>query len=289
MKFKNNFIYLLFIYFFIMIFNCSCTIFEPASPLASYIHIDSISVQTDYPTQGSNSNKITDVWVLYDNKYLGTFPLPADIPLIGEGLHNLILKAGIIENGISGSRAAYPKYTSFNTTLNLSSTEKTFLSPAVTYGSGNIFAQIEDFDDASLSLVTTSGEYAPLVILPQADSNSFENNSGRVTLDESHTVFEVASATAFTLPLSTPTYLELNYKGDEDFTIGVYIASSTGITKSNLLTVRASSVWKKIYVGLSDLGGVVSDGLNYKIYLHSEKNPLSTTTNLYFDNLKVVF
>lgn len=289
MKFKRpeskNFL----IHFFVLSSIYSCNIFEPASPIASYLHIDTIFVRTDYPTQGSNSNKISDAWVLYDNKYLGTFPLPADIPLIGEGLHSVIIKAGIVENGISATRAAYPKYTSFDTTLLLSSKEKTYLSPTVTYGSGINFPQIEDFDDASLSLVATATGTAPLVITQQSDPNSFEGNSGNTTLDQNHTIFEVASSSAFTLPLSTPSYFELNYKGDNEFTIGVFITTSSGIVKSDLLSVKASSVWKKIYVSLSGLGGVVSDGIDYKIYLHAEKDPLLTTANLYFDNLKVVF
>ena len=289
MKFKRSESKNFLIHFFVLASIYSCNIFEPASPIASYLHIDTIFVRTDYPTQGSNSNKISDAWVLYDNKYLGTFPLPADIPLIGEGLHSVIIKAGIVENGISATRAAYPKYTSFDTTLLLSSKEKTYLSPTVTYGSGINFPQIEDFDDASLSLVTTTTGTVPLVITQQSDPNSFEGNSGNATMDQSHTVFEVASSNAFALPLSTPSYLELNYKGDNEFTIGVFIATSSGIVKSDLLSVKASSVWKKIYVSLSGLGGVVSDGINYKIYLHAEKNPLLTTANLYFDNLKVVF
>ena len=196
-KFFNKFF---FFYILIFISISACTLFEPVSPVASYIHIDAIRVQTDYLTQGSNSSTITDAWVIYDNKYLGTFPLPADIPLIGEGLHNIIIRGGIIENGIFATRAAYPKYTSFDTTLILSSTDKIFLSPSITYVSGNNFPQIEDFDDASLSLVTTTAGTAPLSITQQSDSNSFEGNSGSTILNDSNTVFEVASSTAFALP-----------------------------------------------------------------------------------------
>jgi len=94
--------------FFIAVIYSSCTLFEPASPVASYIHIDSIQLTTNYQVQGSISSKISDAWIIYDGKYLGTFPLPADIPLIGEGLHKLEILGGISQNGIAGDRAAYP-------------------------------------------------------------------------------------------------------------------------------------------------------------------------------------
>ena len=289
MNFKKFNFKFYFLFFTALLTIQSCSLFEPVSPIASYLHIDSIFVQTDYQTQGSNSNTITDVWVIYDNAYLGTFPLPADIPLIGEGSHNLIIKAGIVENGIFGTRAAYPKYNSFDTTMILSATKTTYLSPDVTYGSSSSFPQIEDFDDASLSLVTTTTGTVPLTITQQSDPNSFEGNSGNATLDSANSIFEVASSSSFELPLNTTSYLELNYKCDVGFDVGVFITSSSGIVKSNLLFIKASSEWKKIYINLSNTGGVVSGAFNYKIFLHAEKSSLLTADNLYFDNLKVVF
>jgi hypothetical protein len=267
----------------------SCNVFDPASPTASYIHIDSISLQTVYSSQGSNSGKIIDAWVLYNNEYLGTFPLPADIPLIGDGEHNIKIKGGIIENGIAGSRSAYVKFTTFDTTLTLSTNKKTYLNPKVTYNPATTFAQLEDFDDASLTLVTSSNGNVPLLISSLSDTNSFESNSGVATLDENHQVFEVASSAPFALPISLPSYLELNYKCEQDFEVGMYISTSTNVVKSPMLTIRASSAWKKIYVNISNLGGVTPDGIAYKVYLHADKPLTLTTTNLYFDNLKVVY
>lgn len=267
----------------------SCAVFEPASPAASYIHIDSIDLNTNYPSQGSNANKINDAWVIFDNKYLGTFPLPADIPLIGEGTHTISIKAGIIENGISGIRSAYPKYSAFDSTIVLSTTNTTKLNPVVAYGSGLQFPQLEDFEDASLSLVMTTAGTVPLVVTQLSDPNAFEGNSGKATLDGTNSIFEVASSNPFILPLNTPSYMELNYKGDASFNIGVYITTVNGIIKSDLLNVKETTVWKKIYVNLSDIGGVLSEGLNYKIYLHAEKPATLTTADVYFDNLKVVY
>jgi hypothetical protein len=287
MKFFFNFISFLLIMFGFS--NYGCSLFEPDSPAASYIHIDSISLTTNDTSQGSSANRILDVWVIYDNQYLGTFPLPADIPLMGEGNHSVILKGGIIENGISGIRSAYPKYSSFEKTLSLTIGENITLQPTVSYISSATFPQLENFDDASLSLVTTSGGNAQLSITPANDPNAFEQNSGWAILSDSNQTFEVASATPFALPFSTPSYLELNYKTECDFTIGVYVTTNLSVVKAELLHVIKTSTWKKIYVNLSTLGAVSTEGIDYKIYLRAVKPPAQSIANLYFDNLKIVY
>ena len=100
---------------------------------------------------------------------------------------------------------------------------------------------------------------------------------------------EVASATAFALPYTTSPYIELNYKGEAEFTIGVYITTASSVFQTSLVTVRNSSTWKKIFVNLRDLGVINQQAINYKVYLRSELPYNSTSANLYFDNLKVLY
>jgi hypothetical protein len=267
----------------------SCSVLEPSPPAAAFIHIDSIPVSTVYATQGSNAHRITDVWVIFDDKFLGTFPLPADFPVLGTGNQQIQVRAGVIENGVASTRSAYPKYSLFDTTLNLTANEKTIITPHVTYAPGAQFPQIEDFDDASLSLSSVNVNYANLSITQTNDTNAFESNSGVVTLDDNHTIFESASSSPFTLPLNVPSYLELNYKGECEFQIGTYINTSAGVVRTSLLTLKESAQWKKVYVSLSDLGGVQQSGIGYKVYLHALKPGNVSTAKLYFDNLKVVY
>jgi hypothetical protein len=166
--------------------------------------------------------------------------------------------------------------------------DTTTLQPVVQYADGLNFVQIEDFDDASLSLVTTNVDYAPLSITGMSDPNSYEGNSGIVTLDTSHAIFESASSFTFTLPLNVPAYMELNYKSDVDFLVGAFITTTGGIQKVDLLAIRATTVWKKIYVTLSELGAVNSQSIEEKIFIRAELGNL-TTANLYLDNLKVIY
>lgn len=268
----------------------ACSVFEPASPEAGFLQIDSFQFVTNPDSQGSSSNGITDAWIIVDNKYLGTFPLPAKIPIIGKGPKSLIVRAGVIENGIAATRSAFPKYTSFDTTVNIVPGNTTKINPDVQYYPTSTFAQLEDFNDASLTLVSTSSSSVNLQVTSSGDPNAFEGNSGLVTLDDNQPYFEAASSTRLQFSQVLPTYIELNYKSDNDFSVGVYVTLSTGLVdKRTLLTLRSTPVWKKVYVSVFDLGGMATNALGYKVFIHCEKTTTLTTAKLYLDNLKVVY
>lgn len=276
--------------FFAALLLCmqSCSIVDPASPTPTYLQIDSVRLLTNYAVEGSNSKNVTDVWVLVDNEYYGTFPLPCKIPIPGAGSHKITVRAGIIIDGISAMRAAYPNYAGFDTTINMEAAKVYNFIPKITYRSSAAFPNSEDFEDATQQLVlTTQGNTSYSIITPP-DANVFEGNSGMVALGDTNTVFEVASVTGFALPIGTNTYVELNYKSDIDFVIGDYVTTSS-ISKQELLSIRASSVWKKIYININDLGGILTNAVSYKIYIRAVLPAGRTSANLYFDNFKVVY
>lgn len=266
----------------------SCNVINPAEPVPVYFQIDSIRLKTEYLTQGSATAKIPDTWVFVDNEYLGTYGLPVTFPALGEGIHKISFRAGVQVNGMAENRAAYPPFGVFDTTLKFEAGAVVHLNPSVVYKSGTVFKQIEDFDDGSLSLISTSSSMASLNISPVGDANAYENNSGFVILDDNHPQFEVASSDTFTLPYTVPVYVELNYKTDHEFTLGVFVSGSS-VIQSPLVNVRPTATWKKIYVNISQLGGVLSGNVFYKIFLKGVKSSSQSTATFYFDNLKVLY
>jgi len=237
---------------------------------------------------GSSSHKITDAWVIVDGEYLGTFPVPGKFPIADGGTHSITIRAGIMEDGISSLRTAYVKFTSFDTTMNMSVGETYSIIPRVEYNSFNSYPNMEDFEDATLDLVSTSAGNTPVNIITAPDPNVFEGNSGKVVLIDTNTVLEIASSAPFTLPLNTLTYVELNYKSEIDFVVGVYVTAGS-VYKQDLLSIRATSVWKKIYININDLGGVASNATAYKVYIHAEKPSSMTSAVMYLDNFKVLY
>jgi hypothetical protein len=276
--------------FLLMIAFYSCSVFEPSSPEAGYLTLDSFRVSTDYATQGSASNSITDVWVIVDNAYLGTFPLPAKVPIPGPGAKKITLRAGIYENGIAAIRSAYPKYSSFDTKLVLEAGKENKVLPQITYLAANTFLQIENFDDASLTLTNTSASNSNLQVTSIGDPAAYEGNSGYALLDANHAIFEVASSSLLQFSQAVPTYIELDYKSENDFNVGVFIHHSSGqVEQRTLLTLRAATFWKKAYISVADLGGMETNAAGYKVFIRCDKSSSLPTAKLYVDNLKVVY
>ena len=143
----------------------SCNKFEGSQTVPSYIHIESVEVDslTDYFTYGANTHKITDAWVFVDDNPVGCFELPATFPVLKSGPHKVAVYGGIKVNGISASRDRYPFYMPrIYQNVNLVEDSILNLSPAVSYypiGEGVDVAWMEDFENAN-------------TLLPDSDSDT---------------------------------------------------------------------------------------------------------------------
>jgi len=216
-----------FLMVFILICFGSCEIINPAEPVPSYLHFDNIVLQTDSATQGSASNKISDVWLYVDNEPLGAYELPVTIPVLKEGSHEIKVRAGVIVNGIAATRVYYPFYNFYITNVNLTSGVITNVSPVVNYYSGTFFS-ITSFQIINNTV------------------NSFEGPTAAAYLDASHYLFECASDTTLSLPTNTaPVYMELNYKTNTEFSVGVFAVTAQQVYNISVVTIRANSEWKK--------------------------------------------
>ena len=262
---------------------------NPAEPIPTYIQLDSTSLNASYVDEGTSLSSFADGWIYVDGNYLGTYEYPFTIPVIGDGEHKISVRAGILKNGISGSRAAYPKTSTFDTIFSLQPNQTNIIRPTVKYLDGIVFAQMEDFDDGSLSLVPTSVNTASLTITSANDPNALEGNSGHITMDSSHPEFEYASSSAFYLPITTESYVELNYKCTQEFSLGVFVTTTAGVVQTSVLNLRPTSEWKKVYVNLNEGEAIFNNALVYKIYLKSSLASGSVTADIYLDNLKVLY
>lgn len=274
----------------IVVVMTGCDTINPVEPIPGYVSIDSILFETDYPVQGSSKYTYTDSWVYIDNNYLGTYENPIVFPVLASGSHKISVRAGIIENGVSATRSAYMKLATYDTTVVLAPNVTTPIKPVVRYFNNLVFLQKEDFDDGGVSLVSTNTDNAPLQLTVQGDTNAFEGASGAVNITENKPVFEVATDLPFVLPSTSSPYVEMNYKGNTEFTVGLFITTTSGTVLQNpLLNVRSSSVWKKIFINLRDLGAIGPNISSYKLYIYSNLPYGYTSAQLYFDNIKVLY
>ena len=278
----------IFLILFFLIVVASCEIINPAEPVPSYLHFNSIALQTDTATQGSSSNRITDVWLYVDDQPLGAYEMPVRIPVLKEGNHEIKIRAGVMVNGIAATRVYYPFYNFFTATVNLSSGSVLDISPVVTYYSGTVFSLNENFSSTGNLFSNTTLSDTTIQIINNS-SDCFENQTAKVYLDEQHTVFECASVNALSLPTNGhPVYIEMNYKTNTEFTVGVFVITSTQVNNIPVITVRINSDWKKIYINLSEATSSNPTALGFKPYIHMVRNSATGDSQLFLDNIKVV-
>lgn len=272
---------------FILFALVSCEVINPAEPVPAYLRVENFTLQTDTSTQGSASNKISDVWLYVDNEPLGVFEMPVNIPVLEEGNHEIKVRGGVIVNGIAATRVYYPFYNFHVETVNLTSGSTVLINPVVNYFSGAVFSINENFDGAGISLVSTPQSDTALVRI--SGSEAFENQSAKVYLDAQHLVFECASDDTIQLPADgNPVYMELNYKTNTEFSVGVYAVTSFQIYAIHVLTIRTGSEWKKMYINLSEATASVPSALGFKPYIRMQRSSAVGDAGLFFDNVKVV-
>jgi hypothetical protein len=82
----------------------------PNGGIPFYLQCDSVTLQTDYFTQGDNSQGISDIWVESGSKNFGAYELPAQLPVLDEGAITFVVSAGVKQSGQSAIRVIYPFY-----------------------------------------------------------------------------------------------------------------------------------------------------------------------------------
>lgn len=266
----------------------SCEVINPEEEVPAYLRFENVTLQTDTATQGSASHKIVDVWVYVDNDPRGVYEMPVSFPVLGEGSHEIKVRGGVIVNGIAATRVYYPFYNFHTEVINLVPGAVTNVNPVVSYFSDVVFSLNESFSGAGTSLASTPQSDTALQVITDS-VHAFENQTAKVVLDSQHPVFECASVDSLSLPMDgTPVYMELNYKTNTEFSVGLYAITSTTVFPLPVLTVRTSSEWNKLYINLSAAAVTIPVATGFKPFIHMERDNSIGDAEFYFDNVKIV-
>lgn len=295
-----------------VLFSCG----DKEAEIPSYIYIDHIDLETE-TSEGSNQHKITDVWVTIGTDFIGAFELPCKIPVLKEGTHGLILRAGVQLNGIAATRSAYTPYQLCTpvdldgneiTTITLKKDSITSFNAKTKYKKDITFRIVEDFEKAGVQVEsvelknnsdTDSSVYTAELLKTDDLTKVYEGAySGVVHLTkELHTVF-ITSSEELEIPENGANdvkynYLELDYKTDVDLAIGLWFnnAERTQIPWGGLRP--SDNEWKKVYLHISPeqakdpLSGVHGATL-YKPYIRATLPDGMDEAFIYLDNIKLI-
>ncbi|NCO54752.1 MAG: hypothetical protein COZ21_09690 [Bacteroidetes bacterium CG_4_10_14_3_um_filter_31_20] len=265
-----------------------CNKFDKEEPIPSYIRISKVNLICDSITQGSSQNNITDIWVNLDGNKQGTYEIPTIFPIIAEGKHNLILRAGIKVNGISTSRIIFPFYNQISIDTNFISENKLNITPTFTYIPETQFAWLENFQNNGFTLDRTSKSDTLLYI--ENDSVNTNQKYGVFYIDTARKTFQYKSTEKYyLLSNGSAIFLELDYQCDYPFSIGVIINKLTLSIETPIIYINPHpQSFNHIYIDLSYIISQNTDALNYNIFFGSTLDDGYNKGEVKIDNIKLI-
>jgi hypothetical protein len=205
----------------------------------------------------------------------------------------VILRAGILENGIAATHSAYPLYKSNLRTVNFIPGQESVIDTFnVGYFPALQYTWYEDFEKDAVgggfSLAPEpSNNLAPLA----TDSvDVFEGlRCLKMKVDGSNYISDIeTNGDGYVLYRGRDIYLEMNYKCDHEFTVGLRGMLSNDKRNIPVLLFNPSSSWKKIYINLSKFVNSNYDVPKFKVYFYLSTAPGGSDATVYLDNLKLI-
>ncbi len=275
----------------------SCERFEGDQTVPSYLQVDTVILEGNpLLEEGFLTHNFTDVWVYVDDQIIGAFELPATIPILASGKHKVTLYAGVIYNGISGTRGNYlftqPRiYDQMELFIDSVITR----NPRVSYYDNTKFLWIEDFEGA-LSMIVTSSSDTTLMKYYHDQANDFLGlSSGMGVLDAQHPVWEVTSfdpeKPGYDFPTGgQPVILEMDYNAENRIAVGIFVTDiGSGITQHPVVIFQPTGgVWKKAYVNLTPSITAFNTSDHFNVFIRADKTDDVETPRILIDNLKLI-
>lgn len=277
----------------------SCDIVNPEEPIPSYLFIPEFRLNTELETEGTNAHKITEAHVFVANELIGIFTLPATVPVLIEGTQDVQIFPAIRANGLGDITDIYPFYARYETTLDFVPGSTNTVMPVTNY-IDNVkffFEPQENFEDGTLVFaIDLDGD--PTTTIELTNQEVFEGNgSGLIQMERTDPQIEIGSNLITELPTANriATFLELNYKTETSFLVGVIGYDAQGRVIYSVVDkgVNPREEWNKIYFDftqeIADLISLDNQLAGWRLVIVSDLfDGEADQANIYLDNIKLV-
>ena len=250
------------------------------APEASFMIANPSVTITNSSIQGSNSHKITDMWLYVNDQFQGCYSVGKPMPIVASGSATIKLFAGIKNNGIADTRQPYFFYKPVAFTQNVEAGKTYTIAPSFEYLSSTNFLFADNFD-AGASHFQPLGD--SLFVINSNDAYGGTGKSVFMSMSDAKPTAEMITSSYFYVPLSSAAvYLEMNYKCNQEINIGIISNNEN----RRALTLNPSSDWNKIYVDLRTVINTLPASPACKFYISATKN--TAYPLIYIDNVKVI-
>lgn len=267
--------------------------------IPAYIQIDSLVLNPS----GTNPNaphQLEMVQCYVDGNLIGSFHIPATIPVLYAGKHTVSLIPGFRLNGSSNQFVSYLMLNPMDSVLSLTPGKKTnFKNPVFTYKPTTTIAWDEDFEDNSSSLIPVSVPKGDTSLISTSDfslNNRFRKNTNvyKVILNAADTLkyADIGSFTSFdNLPNDgRDIVLEFDIKSDIPVQLALRRTTPSKTEYVPYLYMYATKgEWKRFYVNLVYETAAQPAGSKYQILFSADKPASGSPSEILFDNIRITF
>jgi hypothetical protein len=266
--------------------------------IPSYLKIDSLIVDAS-SIGGSKVHQIT-TFQLYQNKqFLGTYPIPCQIPLDAEGKNNFIFAPYVKLNGSSQTYGSYMVLNPLDTFLSLSRNNTTTFIPKLAYKSNAKILWQEDFQNNTSTIIPVSlskGDTTKIVSSSFELNNRFKGNtkcfSATFANNDSFKSMDLGCFDVFkNIPNNgVSVYLEFDIKTDLPVQVALRRKSPTDSAQyvPYLVVNPTGGVWKRFYTDLIYEIQAQPLGTTFQIFFSIDKPAsFSGSREILFDNIRL--
>ncbi|MBK9221977.1 MAG: hypothetical protein IPO16_07610 [Saprospiraceae bacterium] len=258
--------------------------------IPSYLYIDQFSFSVR-PGEGSANQRLSDAWLYVSNTYYGAYELPAWIPVLEEGLSDILILPGYRQNGAITNAFKYSLLNPYTTKIKLEPKKTDTIRPTTSYQDGLKFSTLEDFNGNHLLSKDRDGDQETQVLLSTTQEAFEGSNSGLIELTSAHPAISAEYVIDTKIPQSgDPIILEFNYKSDIPFSIG-FIAYKDAQGSQSLLNagVLPNKDWTKLYFDFREiLNNANSDFYHLAIAANFRSDTAKSVQRILIDNIKVI-
>ncbi len=269
----------------------SCNIINPKEEIPTYIFIDSIKLSNVAPSvHGSPSERIKDAWVYLDNNLIGAYELPAKVPLILlKDSNEVSIRAGVWDNGISGTRVQYPYYLISNNLVPASPGNTIPLDVTTKYNENVSFHLIEDFEQGN-SFIKFLNADTTLLRTGTLATDLRGANIAKMELNRTAGAIGGQSITSqsVNIPSTLQSYIEIDYRCNVPFTIAAQITGiNAPVITGDIIGLRERADWNKVYINLTEYG-VNNAGRDFNFMIKASLPDGQNEGFVEIDNFKVL-
>ena len=124
-------------------------------------------------------------------------------------------------------------------------------------------------------------------------TNLYENDTIKYSfgaLIDSTLALELSSKEIENLPKSgAPVFLELDYKCNTEFLVGMYANNPQSVERKDLLWVNPKEEWNKIYINLTPIVSESINATSLSVFIRMEREFNIISNELSIKNIKLVY